>query len=156
MVIYGKVNNPNESGTEIIAGGARFIKPIFQDYEFIDLTEYNIDYSQDLLTRDQVKIDLSANIKFSISNGPELMIIASERLLGKSRKDISEIAKYIIFEVIRLSVISKDIVEIALNWSGGSFLKAIAIELNRELNKIGIVLISVNIEGIKDLSLIHI
>jgi hypothetical protein len=51
-----------------------------------------------------------------------------------------------------LSVILKNTVEIGLNREDGTLLIELTTELNRELNKVGLVLVPVNIEGIKDLN----
>ena len=86
MVIYGKVGS-NKDGTarsaKCIHGGASFVWPIFQAYEYLDLTPLSL--SVDLtnaLSRQNIRIDVPSRFTVGISTEPGVMQNAAERLLG--------------------------------------------------------------------------
>ena len=89
MVIYGKVGT-NKDGTsrsaKCIHGGAAFIWPVIQAYEYLDLTPLSI--SVDLtnaLSRQNIRIDVPARFTVGISTEPGTMQNAAERLLTQEQ-----------------------------------------------------------------------
>ena len=154
MVIYGRVDNPNEDGIEIIMGGSKFIYPIIQDYAFIDLSVYKEEYKESLYSKDNVKINLDTKIEYGISNHPDIVKNAAIRLLGKDKEQISAIANDLIHGLIIKWISKKDILDVAINRSNNNYhlINELSTEINKELNKIGISLISINVRGLKDLN----
>ena len=152
MVIYGKVGS-NEDGTSrsarCIHGGAAFIWPIFQAFEYLDLTPISI--SVDLtnaLSRQNIRIDVPSRFTVGISTEEGVMQNAAERLLGLKLTDVQDLAKDIIFGQLRLIIATMDIEEI--NTDRDKFLEAVSRNVETELKKIGLRLINVNVTDIND------
>lgn len=152
MVIYGKVGS-NADGTsrsaKCIHGGAAFIWPVLQAYEYLDLTPISI--SVDLtnaLSRQNIRIDVPSRFTVGISTEQGVMQNAAERLLGLKLPEIQELAKDIIFGQLRLIIATMDIEEI--NTDRDKFLEAVSGNVETELKKIGLRLINVNVTDIND------
>ena len=106
MVIYGRVGQ-NKDGSarsaKCIHGGAAFIVPIVQAYEYLDLTPMSISVDlKNALSRQNIRIDVPARFTVGISTEPGTMQNAAERLLGLKLTEIQELAKDIIFGQMRL------------------------------------------------------
>ena len=152
MVIYGKVGT-NKDGTsrsaKCIHGGAAFIWPVIQAFEYLDLTPLSI--SVDLtnaLSRQNIRIDVPSRFTVGISTEVGVMQNAAERLLGLKLVEIQELAKDIIFGQLRLVIATMDIEEI--NTDRDKFLEAVSGNVETELKKIGLRLINVNVTDIND------
>ena len=152
MVIYGKVSS-NKDGTsrsaKCIHGGASFVWPVIQAYEYLDLTPLSI--SVDLtnaLSRQNIRVDVPSRFTVGISTEPGVMQNAAERLLGLKLVEIQELAKDIIFGQLRLVIATMEIEEI--NTDRDKFLDAVSGNVETELKKIGLRLINVNVTDISD------
>ena len=147
MVIYGKVGS-NKDGTSksarCIHGGAAFIWPVVQSYEFLDLTPLSISVDlENALSRQNIRINVPSRFTVGISTEPGVMQNAAERLLGLKLQEIQELAKDIIFGQLRLVIATMDIEEI--NTDRDKFLEAVSRNVEGELKKIGLRLINVAI-----------
>ncbi len=152
MVIYGKVGK-NKDGTDrsakCIHGGASFVIPVFQAYEFLDLTPISIQVDlKNALSRQNIRIDVPSRFTVGISTEPGVMQNAAERLLGLQLSEIQELSKDIIFGQLRLIIATMDIEEI--NTDRDKFLAAVSSNVETELKKIGLRLINVNVTDISD------
>ena len=152
MVIYGKVGS-NKDGTtksaRCIHGGAAFIWPVVQAYEFLDLTPLSISVDlENALSRQNIRINVPSRFTVGISTEPGVMQNAAERLLGLKLNEIQELAKDIIFGQLRLVIATMDIEEI--NTDRDKFLEAVSRNVEGELKKIGLRLINVNVTDISD------
>lgn len=152
MVIYGKVGK-NRDGTErsakCIHGGASFVIPVFQSYEFLDLTPISIQVDlKNALSRQNIRIDVPSRFTVGISTEPGVMQNAAERLLGLQLSEIQELSRDIIFGQLRLIIATMDIEEI--NTDRDKFLAAVSSNVETELKKIGLRLINVNVTDISD------
>lgn len=152
LVVYGKVGS-NKDGTartaKCIHGGAAFIVPVIQSYQYLDLTPISI--SADLknaLSKQNIRIDVPSRFTVGISTEPGIMQNAAERLLGLKLSEIQELAKDIIFGQLRLVVATMDIEEI--NTDRDKFLASVSNNVEIELKKIGLRLINVNVTDIND------
>lgn len=151
LVVYGKVGSDAEGGrsAKCIHGGAAFIWPIFQAYEFLDLTPLSIEVNlTSALSRQNIRVDVPSRFTVGISTEPSTMVNAAERLLGLAKEDIHNLAIDIIFGQLRLVVATMDIEEI--NNNRDKFLTNVASNVEAELQKIGLKLINVNVTDIKD------
>lgn len=152
MVIYGKVGSDIDGQTKsakCIHGGAAFIIPVLQSYQYMDLTPISI--SVDLtqaLSKQNIRIDVPSRFTVGISTEPGVMQNAAERLLGLRLNEIQELAKDIIFGQLRLIIATMDIEEI--NTDRDKFLLAVSNNVEIELKKIGLRLINVNVTDITD------
>lgn len=152
LVIYGKVGKNLElesRSSKCIHGGAAFIWPVIQDYEFLDLTPISIEINlRNALSKQNIRVDVPSIFTVGITTEPGVMSNAAERLLGLARQDISNLAKDIIFGQLRLVVATMDIEEI--NCNRDLFLDAVSRNVEAELKKIGLKLINVNVTDIND------
>lgn len=152
MVIYGRVGQNTDGSSRsatCIHGGAKFVYPFIQAYEYLDLTPLSI--SVDLtkaLSRQNIRIDVPSRFTVGISTEPSVMMNAAERLLGLQLSEIQELAKDIIFGQLRLVIATMDIEEI--NTNRDKFLEAVSDNVETELKKIGLRLINVNVTDIND------
>ncbi len=152
LVVYGKVGKGTDDlgrSAKCIHGGAAFIWPIIQDYEFLDLTPISIEVMlTNALSRQNIRVDVPSRFTVGISTEEGIMTNAAERLLGLSQQSIHDLAKDIIFGQLRLVVATMDIEEI--NSNRDKFLANVASNVEAELKKIGLKLINVNVTDIKD------
>ena len=152
MVIYGSIGK-NKDGTnrsaKCIHGGAEFVVPVFQSYQFLDLTPISIQVDlKNALSRQNIRIDVPSRFTVGISTEPGVMQNAAERLLGLKLSEIQELSKDIIFGQLRLIIATMDIEEI--NTDRDKFLAAVSSNVESELKKIGLRLINVNVTDISD------
>ena len=146
LVIYGKTG---QGSAKCIAGGAAFVVPVVQAYEYLNLSPISIDIDlRGALSKQNIRVNVPSRFTVAISNEPGTMINAAERLLGKSIDEIRDIAKDIIFGQLRLVVATMDIEEI--NSNRDKFLSNVSGNVGSELRKIGLTLINVNVTDIQD------
>jgi flotillin len=146
LVIYGKTGS---GSAKCLAGGAAFVWPVIQDYEYLDLTPISIDVDlQSALSKQNIRVNVPSRFTVAVSNEPGVMNNAAERLLGKMTNEIRDIAKDIIFGQLRLVVAMMDIEEI--NADRDKFLSNVSSNVGAELRKIGLTLINVNVTDIQD------
>lgn len=152
MVIYGNVGSSKDGGTrsaKCIHGGAAFIWPFIQAYEFLDLTPISINVELvKALSRQNIRIDVPSRFTVGISTEVGVMQNAAERLLSLKNTQIQDLAQDIIFGQLRLVVATMDIEEI--NTDRDKFLEAVSRNVEGELSKIGLRLINVNVTDISD------
>ncbi|HEY8365114.1 MAG TPA: SPFH domain-containing protein [Haloplasmataceae bacterium] len=152
LVIYGRVGKKNEGNARsalCIHGGAKFVWPVIQDYQYLDLRPMSIEVNlTKALSRQNIRVDVPSIFTVGISTEPGIMQNAAERLLGLSHNDIKELAKDILFGQLRLVIATMDIEEI--NADRDIFLANVSKNVEQELKKIGLKLINVNVTDIKD------
>jgi len=152
MVIYGKVGKNTDGSSksaQCIHGGAKFIIPILQAYQFLDLTPISLSVDlKSALSRQNIRIDVPSRFTVGISTETGIMQNAAERLLGLQLNEIQELAKDIIFGQLRLIIATMDIEEI--NTDRDKFLESVSRNVETELKKIGLRLINVNVTDIND------
>lgn len=152
LVIYGKVGsdkNGQARRAKCVHGGAAFIMPIIQSYQFMDLTPISINVDlKNALSKQNIRVDVPSRFTVGISTEPGIMQNAAERLLGLRMNEIQELAKDIIFGQLRLVVATMEIEEI--NNDRDKFLVAVSNNVEIELKKIGLRLINVNVTDIND------
>ena len=147
LVIYGKTGR--DASAKCIHGGAAFIWPVFQSYQFMDLTPISIECNlTNALSKQNIRVDVPCRFTVGISTEPEVMTNAAERLLGLKSPDIQNIATDILFGQLRLVIATMDIEEI--NADRDKFLAAVSQNVEAELRKIGLKLINVNVTDIRD------
>jgi len=148
LVIYGKVGGKGQSA-KCVHGGAAFIWPIIQDYEFLDLTPVPIEVDlKNALSKQNIRVNVPSRFMVGISTEPGIMGNAAERLLGLDQQEIHHLAADIIFGQLRVVVATMDIEEI--NSDREKFLTNVSAAVEHELIKIGLKLINVNVTDITD------
>jgi flotillin len=147
LVVYGKVGG--ERAAKCLHGGATFVLPLLQSYEFLTLEPLTIDIElTSALSKKNIRVNVPSTFTIAISTVPEIMANAAERLLGLTDKEISRQSRDIILGQMRLVIATLSIEEI--NQDREKFLDLVNVNVNTELNKIGLGMINVNIRDITD------
>jgi len=148
LVIFGKSGRAHEAAT-CIHGGARFIRPLLDDFAWLSLEPMQIEIPlRGALSMENIRVNVPSVFTVAIGTAPELMQNAAIRLLGMPRSEIAKRSEDIIFGQLRQVIASMQIEDI--NRDREKFLEAIMNSLEPELRKIGLVLINVNITDITD------
>jgi len=146
LVIYGKTG---QGSANCIHGGAAFVWPVIQDYQYLDLQPMSIDVNlQDALSKQNIRVSVPAQFTVAIGNEPSLMKAAAERVLGMAKETIRSLAHDIIMGQMRLVIANMDIEE--LNSDRDKFVTSVYEHVGDELHKIGLTLINVNVTDIHD------
>ena len=147
IVVYGKTGG--EKTAKCVHGGGTFIIPLIQDYGVLSLEPMTTDIDlRGALSKGNIRVAVPSTFTFGISTDPRIMINAAERLLGLSKPDVITEASDIILGQLRLAIATLTIEEI--NQDREKFLEQINVNVNTELNKIGLEIINVNIKDITD------
>ncbi len=151
LVVYGKVGQGADGfrSAKCIHGGAAFIWPVIQDFQYLELKPISIEVKlTNALSKQNIRVDVPSSFTVGITTEPGVMSNAAERLLGLSPQQVHDLAKDIIFGQLRLVVATMDIEEI--NSNRDKFLANVSSNVEAELKKIGLKLINVNVTDIKD------
>ncbi|CAI8253237.1 MAG: Uncharacterised protein [Polaribacter sp. SA4-10] len=91
LVVYGKVSGGQSA--KCIHGGAAFIFPVIQDYQFLDLTPISIEVNLvNALSKQNIRLNVPSRFTIGVSTEPGIMQNAAERLLGLGQNEIQELA----------------------------------------------------------------
>lgn len=146
IVVYGKVGG---SSAKCIHGGGVFVMPLIQDYAILSLEPMTTDIDlRGALSKGNIRVAVPATFTFAISTNPKLMQNAAERLLNTDKRTIISMASDIILGQLRLVIATLSIEEI--NQDREKFMEQININVDAELNKLGLSVINVNIRDITD------
>jgi len=153
MIIYGGGSKVNKDGSpktaKCVHGGASFVWPFFQGYDYLDLRPMTIKVDlQGALSKQNIRVDIPSNFTLGISTEKGVMQNAAERLKGMHVEEIENLARDIIFGQLRLIVSTMDIEEI--NTDREKFLASISANVETELKKVGLKLFNVNITDLND------
>ena len=147
LVVYGKVASGRASKS--LHGGGSFVWPLIQNYAYLSLDPMQIEIPlKGALSSENIRVSVPSVFTVAIGTADEIMNNAAIRLLGLSVKEIQQQAGDIIFGQLRQVIASMPIEDI--NRDRDKFLESIQNSLEPELNKIGLVLINVNITDITD------
>lgn len=147
MVIYGKTGG-NKSA-KCIQGGAAFVWPIIQGYEYMELTPLQFECNlTKALSSQNIRVDVPTTVTVAISTEPDVMQNAAERLLGVDVRGIQNLVQDIVYGQLR-SIIADMTIE-QLNADRDGFLAKAKETIDTELRKIGLMLININITDIRD------
>jgi flotillin len=142
LVIYGRTGG--RDAVTCIHGGARFIKPLLEDYAWLSLDPIQIEIAlRGARSKDNVHVDISGVFTVAIGTTPEHMQNAAARLVGQTSAQISKQAEDMIVTQLRQVIASLPIDEISPD--RGKFPEAVQNALDAQLGKFGLVLINVNV-----------
>jgi len=146
LVIYGKTGS---GAAKCVHGGAAFIWPLFQAYDYLDLEPFvvPIDLSN-ALSKENIRVTVPTTVTAAISNQHGVMQNAAVRLLGLSTSQIQAQAQDIILGQMRAVIATMGIEEI--NRDRQAFMVKVNEAVSVELEKIGLQVINVNIRDIED------
>ena len=147
LVIYGKTGKGQSS--KCLHGGAAFVWPVIQAFEYLDLTPIPIDIPlEGALSKQNIRVNTPSTFTVSISTDPSVMANAAERLLGLQLTQVRDLARDIIFGQMRVVIATMDIE--AINADRDQLIERISDGVEGELRKVGLRLINVNIQDITD------
>ena len=146
LVIYGKTGS---GASKCVHGGAAFVLPLLQDFEYLDLEPFVVPIDLDnALSQENIRVSVPTTVTAAISNQPGIMENAAIRLLGLSRDRIESQAQDIILGQMRAVIATMQIEEI--NRDRQAFMAKVNDAVSAELEKIGLAVINVNIKDIDD------
>jgi flotillin len=147
LVIYGRTTHGQSA--KCLHGGGSFVWPVVQAYDFLSLDPVQIEVPlKGALSYENIRVNVPSVFTVAIGTEKGLMTNAAVRLLGLKQHDIVKQAEDIIFGQLRQVIASMKIEDI--NRDRDKFLQNIQDSLEGELEKIGLVLINVNITDITD------
>ena len=147
LVIYGRTAGGRSAKS--LHGGGAFVIPLIQNYDYLSLDPMQIETPlEGALSLENIRVSVPSVFTVAIGTGTEQMSNAAIRLLGLTPNEIMKQAEDIIFGQLRQVIASMRIQEI--NRDRDSFLSRIQENLEPELEKIGLILINVNIKDITD------
>jgi flotillin len=147
LVIYGKVASGQSA--RCLHGGGAFVWPLIQDYEFLSLDPIQIEIPlRGALSAENIRVNVPSVFTVAIGTTPAVMQTAAIRLLGLEPRQVMKQAEDIILGQLRQVIASMTIEDI--NRNRDKFLDSVQDSLLPELEKIGLVLINVNITDITD------
>ena len=146
LVVYGKTAGGVSS--RCLHGGAAFIWPVIQAFEYLDLTPIPIDIPlEGALTKQNIRVNIPSTFTVGISTDPAVMSNAAERLLGLQLSQVRDLARDMILGSMRYVISTMDIE--AIN-DRDQFIEQIVDGVEGELRRVGLRLINVNIKDITD------
>ena len=147
LVIYGRTGGGRAART--VHGGAAFVVPLIQDYAYLSLEPIQIEIPlRGALSIENIRVNVPSVFTVAVGTESAVMQNSSIRLLGLSVSEVRKQAEEIIFGQLRQVIASMKIEDI--NRDRETFLNHIQTSLEPELNKVGLVLINVNITDITD------
>ena len=145
LVIYGKTSGGRSS--RCIHGGAAFVWPMIQAYQFLDLTPIPIDIRlEGALSKQNIRINTPSTFTVGIATEKGVMKNAAERLLGLTLNDIHQLAQDIIFGQMRHVIANMTFEE--LTTDRDKVTKNISEHVVHGLRKVGLRLININIQDV--------
>ena len=147
LVIYGKTGGG--TAAKCVHGGAAFVLPLLQDYEYLDLEPFVVPIDLDnALSQENIRVSVPTTVTAAVSNQPGVMQNAAIRLLGLSRDQIQSQAQDIILGQMRAVIATMQIEEI--NQDRQAFMTKVNDAVSTEMEKIGLAVINVNIKDLDD------
>jgi len=152
LVISGATSLKNELGDpmpKVIAGGGTFVWPIIQQFDYLDLAPFTLRVAlQDALSAETIRVAVPSAFTLAVGNGAPLKENAATRLLGKTEEEIKGLAAETIVGTLRQVIAIMTIQEI--NSNRDEFRRKIETTLVPELTKLGLALLNVNIQDLRD------
>jgi flotillin len=147
LVVYGKTTGSRSA--KLYHGGAAFVWPIIQGYEFLSMKPLQIDCKlTGAISAQNIRVDVPTTITVAISTDPEVMQNAAERMLGLSIEDKQNLITDVVYGQMRLVIADMTIEE--LNSDRDKFLAKVRDNIDTELRKFGLYLMNINISDIRD------
>ena len=147
LVIFGRVSSGQSA--RCLHGGGAFVWPLIQDYAFLSLDPMQIEIPlRGALSAENIRVNVPSVFTVAIGTEAAVMQTAAIRLLGLDQRQVMKQAEDIILGQLRQVIASMTIEDI--NRNRDKFLDSVQNSLTPELEKIGLVLINVNITDITD------
>lgn len=149
LVVFGKTSFGGGNSSKCFHGGGTFVWPLIQDYAYMSLTPMTINIPlTGALSLQNIRINVPSSFTIQISPEEDIVGNAADCLLNQDVDQIEDLARNIITGQLRLTVASLTIEKI--NSDREEFQSKIRMNVEPELNKVGLKLINVNITDISD------
>ncbi len=152
LVFSGQRNKADDDtsyGYRIIKGGRTLKKPLIERIDRLDLTNMVIDLSiQNAYSKGGIPLNVDAVANVKIAGVEPVIHNAIERLLGKTRDEVQSIAQKTLEGNLRGVLATMTPEEI--NEDKTSFQRNLVVEAEQDLEKLGLVLDTLNIQNIAD------
>ncbi len=146
LVIYGKTGS---GASRCVHGGAAFIMPVFQGYQYMDLEPFVVPVDlTNALSQENIRVAVPTTVTAAISTQAGVMQNAAIRLLALTPAQIQAQAQDIILGQMRAVIATMKIEDI--NRDRQAFMGRVNEAVGVELEKIGLAVINVNIRDIED------
>lgn len=146
LCVYGATTG---SGPKIVTGGGTFVWPIVQGYRYLSLEPFAIEIGlHGALSAEKVRVNVPSAFTIAISTDESIDRNAITRLLDMDEDQVRHQSEEIILGQLRSVIASMSIDEI--NRDRIKFEDNIRDHCEKELKKIGLGLINVNIINIED------
>jgi uncharacterized membrane protein YqiK len=141
LVIYGRVMDPRSRvGYRVLTSGGKFIVPIVESYERLDLSTQKIelDFRDVKVIHEGVDklAQVRARAEVGIGDSPDVLKVAAEHLLHVSQADIARISKEVFESALRAHLRKTPFEETSFDLTKTSV--AVASKLKHDLLNIGI------------------
>jgi flotillin len=147
LVISGRV--AGEGAARCISGGGAFVWPVIQESAFLDLDPVRIDVKlPDALSLENIRISVPSVFTVAIGIEETVRQNAAIRLLNLTHEHIESTARDIIIGQLRAVIATMSIDQI--NRDREAFLQRVQHQLEPELMKVGLTLLNVNIQDLRD------
>lgn len=147
MVVFGA---GSKEGARVVHGGGKFIVPFVQSIRFMSLAPISIPVNlEKALSSTNIRVNLPSQFTVAIdSKDPAFIQNAVRNLLEMSEQEIQKTASGIIIGALRSTVAALTIEE--LTRDRDKFIHSINVNVTTELNKIGMILLNVNLIDVTD------
>jgi uncharacterized membrane protein YqiK len=146
LVVYGKTQGVRSS--KCIHGGACFVWPVIQDFQWLDLTPIPIGLGEkEFSPNEKDRVKIVSNLTTGISTETGIMENAAERLLGLNMSAIRELAFDITQGCMRSVV--KEFGSEAIKSDPDSLVDRLGERLDAVLKEIGLKVINLDIKKVE-------
>ena len=147
LVISGRVGG--DGAARCISGGGAFVWPVIQEAAFLELDPVRIDVKlPDALSLENIRISVPSVFTVAIGIDETVRQNAAIRLLNLTHQEIEATARDIIIGQLRAVIATMSIDQI--NRDREAFLQRVQHQLEPELMKVGLTLLNVNIQDLRD------
>lgn len=150
LVISGKLfGKDSGKAAKTMHGGGAFVFPLIQQWSKLQLRPFSVDIAlKGALSKNNIRVNVPSTFTVALSPDQSLMDAAAQRLIGLNQQSIAQQTEEVIIGQLRAAIATMSIEEI--NSDRESFMEAIEKNVNTELNKLGLMIINVNITDITD------
>jgi flotillin len=146
LVISGRTG---EEVAKCVHGGAAFVWPVLQEFNWLELEPFAVPIDlHNALSQENIRVSVPTTVTAAIGTEPTIMKNAAKSFLGRSMDEIKKQAQDIILGQMRAVIATMKIDDI--NRDRQAFLDGVEKAVARELEKVGLRVINVNIKDIED------
>jgi flotillin len=145
LVISGKTGR---EPAKCVHGGAAFVLPLFQSYDYLDLSPFVLPIDVRALSQENARVAVALTVTAAISHEPGTVEKAAARLLGLTPAQVQAASQEIVVAQLRDAVAAMRVEDI--DRGRRLFAQRVNEAVSAGLEKIGVALININIRDISD------